>query len=221
MDDVDGKSLEPVSLLFPENGRRLSRILAELLEDGNRERISVGDVLAGCGQRAFGAMIFLFAAPNLLPVTVPGISVLFGAPLLFLTWQLAYGRETVWLPAFILKRSFARKDFEKIVNGILPGLRRIERLTRPRLALLTTPAGERLIGLIGLLLSAIIFLPIPFGHMLPGLALSLLALGTLERDGLAVLGGMAAALTGFVLVSSVVYGLAWAGVYLVQDILSR
>jgi hypothetical protein len=207
--------------LFPENGRRLSRILAGLLEDGSRERVSVGDILERCGQRAFGAMIFLFAAPNLLPVTIPGVSALFGAPLLFLTWQLAYGRGTVWLPAFILKRSFARKDFEKIVNAILPGLRRIERVARPRLALLTTPAGERLIGIIGFLLAMIIFLPIPFGNILPGLALALLALGILERDGLAVLAGTIAAFTGFVLVSGVVYGLVWAAVYFLQDILLR
>ncbi|MHA7775797.1 exopolysaccharide biosynthesis protein [Roseibium sp. M-1] len=221
MDNVNDKSLSPISILFPENGRRLSRILADLLEDGSRERVSVGDILAGCGQRAFGAMIFLFAVPNLLPVTIPGVSALFGAPLLFITWQLAYGRGTVWLPAFISKRSFARKDFEKIVNATLPFLKRIEKVARPRLALLTTPTCERFIGLVGLLLAMIIFLPIPFGNMLPGLALALLALGILERDGLAVLAGLVAALAGFVLVSGVVYGLVWAAFYLLQDILLK
>jgi hypothetical protein len=211
-----------VSVTGPEfsgvvNGRRLSAILADMAEDEGRERISVGDLLENFGNRAFGAMIFIFASPNAIPVVMPGVSALLGAPLLFLTWQLMLGRHQPWFPAAIRNRSFAQNDFRRIVKIVNPALRRIEKMIRPRLVFLTTSNSERVIGLVSLLLAAMIFLPIPFGNMLPGLALSLFALGVLERDGLAVIGGILAALLSFVLVSGVVYGLAMAALFILKN----
>ena len=57
------------------------------------------------------------------------------------------------------------------------------------------------IGAICLVLAIIITLPVPLGHMLPGAAISLLALGLLERDGLAIGIGLATAGLAFVVVA--------------------
>ena len=56
--------------------------------------ISIGDVLNAFGDRAFGALMLLFAAPNMLPLP-PGMSAVLGAPLLFITAQLMLGRSTL------------------------------------------------------------------------------------------------------------------------------
>jgi hypothetical protein len=96
------------------------------------------------------------------------------------------------------------------VCRLVPFLERIERTIRPRLLPLTGPQAERVIGIVGFSLAIIIFLPIPFGNMLPGLALAILGLGLLERDGLAVLLGLLAAVTGVLVVAGVLYGLAKA-----------
>jgi hypothetical protein len=61
----------------------LSVVLRILSSDLNLERISVGDLLSALGDRALGALMFVFAIPNVLP-TPPGTSAVLGAPLIFL-----------------------------------------------------------------------------------------------------------------------------------------
>lgn len=71
------------------------------------------------------------------------------------------------------------------------------------------------IGAISLILAIIITLPVPLGHMLPGVAISLLALGLLERDGLAIGIGLATAVLAFVVVAIATNGIAtWLHAYL-------
>ncbi|MDO8320804.1 exopolysaccharide biosynthesis protein, partial [Rhodoferax sp.] len=66
----------------PSGGRALSTILWELSADTRRERIAISDLLVALGDRATGALIFIFAFPNVLP-TPPGTSTILGAPLIF------------------------------------------------------------------------------------------------------------------------------------------
>ena len=170
-------------------GRRISTILEALPKAVEGERITFGDLVDAFDARAYGPLIVIFAAPNILPVALPGISAVLGAPLILLTAQLMIGRRRPWLPGFLRRRSLARKDFERLVARIVPRLRRIERMIRPRFPLLTGMLGKRLIGAAGLLLATIVFLPVPFGNVVPGIALVLMAVGLLGRDGLAVLAG--------------------------------
>lgn len=65
-------------------GGRLSDILLAVAADQTRERVSVADLFEVMSHRAFGALILIFAAPNVLP-TPPGFSTLFAAPLIFLS----------------------------------------------------------------------------------------------------------------------------------------
>jgi hypothetical protein len=74
-------------------------------------------------------------------------------------------------------------------------LRRFERIVRPRAPWLADDWAKVPIGLICLVLAAIITLPIPLGHVAPGTAICLLALGLMEHDGVVIgVGFMAAAL---------------------------
>ena len=195
----------------------LSQVLHVLADDPIRERMSIGDLLAALGDRAIGALLFIFAFPNVLP-TPPGTSAILGAPLLFLAAQLAFGRQP-WLPAIITKRSMSRDDFQSLIRRISPWLARAEKLLKPRLSSLALPPMEYLIGLVCLLLATLLVLPIPLGNMLPALAISLIALGVLERDGLWVLAGMVTAGLAIVVVSGVVFALIKTGIYLFTQVL--
>jgi hypothetical protein len=204
----------------PLNGRSsLSALLLRLAADPARDRISAGDMLDLFGARAFGALLVVFAAPNMIPLPLPGLSALTGAPLVILAVQLLQGRRKPWLPAFVRDRSFARSDFLRMVDRLAPGLQRIERMTRPRLNWLTEAAAERIVGAFAVVLALILFLPLPFGNFLPGLALSLAGLGLLERDGLAVLAGGVVGAIGVLVVSGAVYGILLAAVLLVSHLL--
>ncbi|MDI1243853.1 MAG: exopolysaccharide biosynthesis protein [Rhodoferax sp.] len=185
-------------------GPALSNVLSDLSQQEQRERIAISDLLVALGDRATGALIFIFAFPNVLP-TPPGTSSILGAPLIFLAAQLMLGR-TPWLPAFVASRSMARSDFALLVKRIVPWLQRAESLLRPRLSSLAQPPMEHFIGFLSLLLAVLLVLPIPLGNVLPALAISLMALGVLERDGVWVLAGFAAAAAA----GSVIYGVLFA-----------
>ena len=73
---------------------------------------------------------------------------------------------------------------------------------------------ESVVGLVCLLRAIVLVLPIPLGNMSPALAISLMALGVLERDGLWVLAGMITAGFAIAIVSGVVFALVKAAVYL-------
>jgi len=189
----------------------LSSILWELAQDTQRERIAISDLLLALGDRATGALMFIFAFPNVLP-TPPGTSSVLGAPLIFLAAQLMLGRAP-WLPAFLAKRSMARSDFSSLVKRIVPWLQRAEGLLRPRLTILALPPMEYFVGFLSLLLSVLLVLPIPLGNVLPALAISLMALGVLERDGVWVLAGFAVAAAAGSVIYGVLFAMAKAGLY--------
>ncbi len=195
----------------------LSLMLQTLADDDSRERISVGDLLAVLGDRALAALLFVFAVPNVLPVP-PGTSTILGAPLVFLAAQLAFGRRP-WLPALIARRTMTRTDFAALVRRIVPWLARAERLLRPRAVRLALPPMEYLVGLVCLLLAIVLVLPVPLGNMLPALAISMLALGILERDGIWILAGLASAAASAVVVSGVVFAMFKAAIYFATEVL--
>lgn len=195
--------------------RPLSQILVELAHDADRERISVADLLVAMQDRAVAALIFIFAVPNTVPVP-PGTSAVLGAPLLFLATQLAFGLPP-WLPKVIAERSMARNDFAALIARVGPWLSRAERLLRPRLSALARPPAEYAVGVVCLLLAVIVFLPIPLGNILPSVAICMLALGILERDGIWVLAGAAVAVSSVTLVWAVLYALIRSALFIVTN----
>jgi len=199
-------------------GLTLSQLLHKLADDPTRDRIAVEDLLQALGDRATGALLFIFAFPNILPVP-PGTSVILGAPLVFLAAQLTFGMQP-WLPGIISRRSMARSDFQGMIRRVVPWLERAEKLLRPRLNILTLPPFEYTIGLVCLLLAIVLVLPIPLGNMLPALSISLLALGLIERDGYAIVTGIVAATVSAVVVSGVVWGLVKGAIYMFAQVLA-
>jgi hypothetical protein len=210
MSDPAG-SLEVAPSAECKNGsrRRFSEVLEDLASRPS-PAISVADVLNAFGDRAFGALMLIFAAPNILPLP-PGTSAVLGAPLLFVAAQLMTGRASLWMPKAICERSISRDTFSTVTSRLSPLLRRSERFLKPRLTGLLHPLSERLIGAVCLLLAIILFLPIPFGNIPPAMAISAFALGILERDGLAAcLGWITAA--GSLLVLAAISSAIVAGI---------
>lgn len=205
----------------PEPGKigpSLSEILTQIAADQTRERISIGDLLIALNDRAIGALIFVFAFPNTVPMP-PGASSILGAPLLFLTAQLALGLRP-WLPRVIADRSLDHSHFAAVVRRVAPWLARAERLLRPRIEVLARPPFEYVIGTVCLLLSIILFLPIPFGNMPPAVAICLFALAVLERDGIWVLAGLCATAASIAIVWGVLFALFRSALFLLARMFS-
>ena len=158
-----------------------SELLRQLCTGGYK--VSVRQMVDHFGHRAFGAVFFTFALPNVLPLP-PGASGVLGLPLVLVAPQLMLGRKSLWLPSWIGDRQIERAGLSKALKGFLPVLSRIERLSCPRWTGLFGPFADRVLGLVCFLLALILALPIPFGNMLPGLSIAALSLALIQRDGL-------------------------------------
>lgn len=213
----DDQSLDaalPAPCDLPLSKRKLAEILVAMSEDESRERVSVADLLLAMEDRAFGALMLIFAMPNALP-TPPGTSAILGAPLIFLAAQLTFGRKP-WLPRVIADRSMLRADFAAMINKAAPWIAWAERLLKPRMSVLARQPAEYAIGAICLLMAAILFLPIPLGNMLPALSICLFSLGLLERDGVWVIAGFFTAILSTAIVAGVVYTLVMGAIFFIS-----
>ena len=193
--------------------KRLSEILQSVAQESTADRITVGDLLRAMEGRAIGALLLVFAFPNILP-TPPGLAGILGLPLIYLSSQLMLGRLP-WLPPFISNRSITRETFINLVTRAIPWLSRAERMLKQRLWMLASPPAQRFLGAVCLMLSLVLVLPIPFGNMLPSIAICVLALGLLERDGLWIIGGLIAAVTATGIVGSFAYALIKSAIFIV------
>lgn len=197
----------------------LSAVLLAIAQDRSRERITLAELMTLLGDRALGALMFIFALPNTLPA-LPGTSAILGTPLVLLAAQLMFGLRP-WLPGFLSRRSMPQADFESMVLRAAPWIVRAERLLKPRLAALTSQAAERLIGAICVLLALLIALPIPFGNIPPAIAICLFALGVLARDGLWILAGAVATVVATLVVWGVLFAILKAAIFLVTKIVAE
>lgn len=170
-----------------EETKSLSQLLRELT-DRPSEALLVDEMVDHFGRRAFGAVLFIFAVPNLLPLP-PGSSTVLGLPLVLVAPQLMLGVPNLWLPRMVGRRGVRRSDMAAVMHRLLPYVVRVERLLAPRLDWVFGPIGDRLIGLVCTILAIILVLPIPLGNMLPALAIATLAIGLTQRDGVMALLG--------------------------------
>ena len=195
---------------------RTSDILS-VLASQEGERLTVGGMVAILRDRAFALLVVLLGLPNCLPMPPP-IPLVCGLLLLLVAVQMIAGMDAPWLPRKVLKQSIARETVERAVSKAVPLLRRLERWSQPRLSLFETALGMRALGVLILALAmALIVAPPFFGQIPLGLAIALIGLGLVERDGIVVLiglvfGGLGIGISvGFVytLFASVMSAVAW------------
>jgi hypothetical protein len=218
MDDISMAEVELPRPAPVPNGARTSQLLRDFLASHTEPRISLGALRDTLGDRGFGVLLFIFALPNLVPVNIPLLSAVLGLPLVLLAAQLSYGRHKPWFPDWLTAQSFPRQGFSNVVLRALPYLERTERLLRPRLTVLLSWTGERVIGVAILILALVLTLPIPFANWLPACAISIIALAILEKDGLAVLVGIAVGVASVLVAATVVIGLIKASILLFSRI---
>lgn len=200
--EVTGRSGGLGGVLRRRKPRRLSQVFSEIAEDA-AGHVSIGTIRDRLGDRSFAALLVFFAAINMIPLP-PGASAFLGLPLLIISLQMVYGSKRAWLPQLLTRRSVSAETFRAISGRVVPWLVWIEQMIRPRYWPFRRRRGDRVIGLIALLMAISITLPIPLGNWPPAFSTALLGLALSERDGiLFALGGLASvaamAIVGFVI----------------------
>jgi len=175
---------------------RISSLLDTIAKNGEGDRISVRQIVDALGSRGFSLLIVILGLPNSLPMPPP-IALVSGFLMIFISLQMIFGRPAPWLPAAVLRNSVSRTDVIKAVATATPWVRWIEKLARPRLSLFDHAASWRVLGLGLLILSLGLVFALPVIGQIPiGIALCLMGLGLVERDGYLTLIGFAIGLMG-------------------------
>lgn len=174
----DRMSGPPVTRLSDEMDR-----LAGLC--GSEQNLTLGEFLDQLPTRSNSLLSFVLALPFMLPIPVPGLSILFGLIIFIAGTCTAFGRGP-WLPGFWRRRPLPAATLLRVLKQGRRIIERVERVARPRGAFMvgrgwTNALSGAMIAICGLLLSA----PLPPGtNFPPGIAVLLLSTANLERDGL-------------------------------------
>jgi hypothetical protein len=198
---------------------RFSQDLAALLKLLAEKPLTLHDILAETSERGFSLVIGLLALPFLLPMP-PGLAGPLGFGCLILAAQMALGQKSPWLPKQIAQLRFPNWLIQNLLNILhrLTGV--LEKIARPRLRWLAESHHIwQLNGICIAWLAFLLMLPIPFTNPIPTAGILLLAIATLEGDGLlmCISYGMTIAIT--LVVMGIGYAL-WLSPTLIQNLFS-
>lgn len=168
----------------------LAHLLRRLADDGAGTGLTVAEIRDRLDERAYGLLVLILAIPCLVP-GLYGVPQVVGLAILILAFQLLLGREEPWLPRWFLNLRARASWLEGMADFTEKRLGWLERLSRPRLKAFSVGPGERFAAIFMILSTLTIVLPMT--NTIPSVALSLLAVGLIQRDGLFVLGGAAVA----------------------------
>lgn len=166
----------------PAHERRTTQLLSDTLDAQEGDSITLDALLRPLRNRAFGCALLLLAIPNFIPVPI-GIGGVMGTLIVGLGLQMMLGLEQPWIPARLRRRALRRGSVRAFLDRTLPVLRKLERLCRPRLEVLTRRPASLVTGLFLTLLGALLALPIPFTNYLFGVMMLAYAIALVERDG--------------------------------------
>jgi hypothetical protein len=170
-------------------GEQLEHVIHELPED----RITLGALLDVFGDEGLLLLTMLLTLVFLIPVSIPGVSTVFGAAILLVGISRLLGRP-LWLPARIRHRDLPAAKLRPGLQQGMTWVRRLERISRPRRlkSIIDGRARLQLTNLAFIVAAVLLMAPfgfVPFSNTLPALALLLYSVGMVQRDGGAVLLG--------------------------------
>ena len=154
------------------------------------------------GRKSFAMLFVLLLGVPALPLPTGGATHVFEIIAALLAVQLVIGRDEIWLPQRWRRLELAGPRQQKFLTGLLKLIRRLERISRPRLRRLFAHRLSSLaFGLIVIGGSAAAFFAPPFTGLdtLPALGVVLVSLGVLMEDAAIVVAGVVIGLVGVAL----------------------
>ena len=178
--------------------RKLSEELADLQAMSALRPVTLREVIARLRGRAYTLLLILLALPFCQPIPLPGLSTPIGLTIALIALRLALGQRP-WLPKAMQRKELTAGFFGKVVGPAGRIVRGLEKLLRPRLAVLTRSPLLCSLHALVIFASAVALLlplPIPFSNAFPAWVILLIAAGLLERDGLFIVAGYAVFASG-------------------------
>lgn len=194
--------------MTPPIAQRLRDAAAAIQE----ERVSMRAMAQAHGPEAHGTLLVLLAMPCLLPV--PGVGTVLGLGVAALAVAMWRGHCAPCLPQRVAELELPRHWAQRVLSGLASAYALAGRHARPRLSHLAISGRRSAIAIAVGLMAAIVVLPIPFGNLLPAVALVFIGLGLVFRDGVAamlglLMSGVALVATTGLLLMAWVWGSEW------------
>lgn len=190
----------------------LSQLLTSIIDDIHGDTITLRELLERCGREGMLMVCAIACLPFLIPVSIPGVSTVFGAAIVLLAFALFLDRLP-WLPQRILDKGMDANKLKPVLHKGVNIVGKLERWLQSRMPALTTAAMQRFNSAVlvfgGLLLMAPLGL-IPFSNTVPAVGILLLTVGMMQRDGIFVLLGYLGHMLTVVYFGVLAY-LAWMG----------
>lgn len=162
---------------------KTSLLMARIAKGLEGEKVALGMLIYRLRRRSFGGVLLFLALLSL----IPGISLLTGLITIILGGQLGLGFKAPQLASRINAMNLDTEKLKRVIEYIVPYLKRLEHYVKPRWAVLTNAPATFVIGLFVVLQALLILVPLPFTGLLPVLTICLFALGLLEKDGLLII----------------------------------
>jgi len=199
---------------FSDTDKSTSAVLQDVINAMDDEHVTLRQILEKMGESGLLLLCGLLSLPFLVPVSIPGVSTVFGAGIVLIGIAITFNRFP-WLPAKVADRKLERARLVPVLERGLNILRKVDRFVRPRLPGLTVGiVVNRINGLILTAAGVLLMMPlsfIPFSNTLPGVAILLLSTGISQRDGVVVALGHLMVLLTLVYFGALAYGAYAAG----------
>lgn len=153
--------------------------------------VSVDAMLNTIGLRTYAPVLLVAGLLTLAPGIsgVPGVPTVGALLVLAVAGQLLFGRERIWLPQVIRKRSIKQATYYKALEWMRPPSRFVDRFLSPRLTFLTYRRGGNVMAAVCLVIA--IGIPVmefvPFSANIAGAIFVGYGLALLAHDGLLAL----------------------------------
>ncbi len=187
--------------------RKTSELLQKMVDDHQeKDTISIGDLKNSLHERGFGVLTAIAALPLCVPLPLPpGWTTIVAMPLIVLSLQMIWGRNSPWLPGCLTRRKVKRTTLAMMVEKSTPMLRRVELLLRPRITRIHIDHWQKIVGSLMFIFSCAALPPIPLVHVFLGAGIVLMSLGLLARDGIMIVIGGITSAAGMVLVGLAIF----------------
>jgi hypothetical protein len=166
--------------------------LEAIIEKVPSEKVTLVEILDIIGTDSLMLVTIFLSLVFLIPVSIPGVSTVFGSAILLIGISLLFSRN-LKLPNKIANRSIASNKLVEALKRALIWLRRFEKISQPhRLQRLTAGKASIFNRLSYILAAILLMMPfgfIPFSNTLPAIALIFFAIGLIQKDGLSILFG--------------------------------
>ncbi|WP_208280790.1 exopolysaccharide biosynthesis protein [Massilia oculi] len=175
------------------NSAPISQTLRALVRSLPRTGITLSELIQRVGNDGLLILVTLLTLVFLIPVSIPGVSTVFGAAILLISVSRLFGRN-LWIPSKIEHRIIGTRKLRPLLRKALSWLKKLERVSRPnRIQWLVAGGTVAVINNLALILGAVLLMMpfglIPFSNTFPAVAILFLAIGLLQRDGLCILLG--------------------------------